>query len=138
MPQKIAAHIGDLEKGLASAWDRDRKMSEARNRFDWQTMFAVCIDPEKAKKMRLRSEDRDRDVCTMCGDMCALKTHARAFQKTSKKIDGFAKSPNSLLRCIPRCFSVRRVRIIARDLRASNLELFSLPSKFDFLKLHQN
>ena len=78
---KIAAHIGDLEKGLASAWDRDRKMSEARNRFDWQTMFAVCIDPEKAKKMRLRSEDRDRDVCTMCGDMCALKTHARAFSE---------------------------------------------------------
>ncbi len=78
---KIAAHIGDLEKGVASAWDRDRKMSEARNRFDWQTMFSVCIDPEKAKKMRLRSEDRDRDVCTMCGDMCALKTHRRAFDK---------------------------------------------------------
>jgi phosphomethylpyrimidine synthase len=78
---KIAAHIGDLEKGLAAAWERDRKMSEARNRFDWKTMFAECIDPEKAKKMRLRSEDRDRDVCTMCGDMCALKTHTRAFSE---------------------------------------------------------
>ena len=78
---RIAAHIGDLEKGIASAWDRDRKMSDARNRFDWKTMFEVCIDPEKARQMRHNSEDRDRDVCTMCGDMCALKTHARAFEK---------------------------------------------------------
>lgn len=80
---KIAAHIGDLEKNIASSWDRDRKMSEARNRFDWKTMFEVCIDPEKAKAVRLQSEDRDRDVCTMCGDMCALKTHARAFEDES-------------------------------------------------------
>jgi len=77
---KIAAHIGDLEKNIASAWARDRKMSEARGRFDWKTMFEVCINPEKAKAVRLQSEDRDRDVCTMCGDMCALKTHARAFE----------------------------------------------------------
>ena len=76
---KIAAHIGDLEKGIASAWERDRKMSEARNRFDWKTMFEVCIDPEKARKVRHASEDKDRDVCTMCGDLCALKTHMRAF-----------------------------------------------------------
>ncbi len=76
---KIAAHIGDLEKGIASAWERDRKMSDARNRFDWKTMFEVCIDPEKARRVRHSSEDKDRDVCTMCGDMCALKTHARAF-----------------------------------------------------------
>ena len=27
---KIAAHIGDLEKGIQSAWERDRKLSEAR------------------------------------------------------------------------------------------------------------
>ena len=82
---KIAAHIGDLEKGIPSAWERDRKMSEARNRFDWKTMFEMCIDPEKAKKIRLGSEDRDRDVCTMCGDMCALKTHDRAFGKKEEK-----------------------------------------------------
>jgi phosphomethylpyrimidine synthase len=76
---KIAAHIGDLEKGVASAWERDRKMSEARNRFDWKTMFALSVDPDKAKKMRQASEDKDRDVCTMCGDFCALKTYGRTF-----------------------------------------------------------
>ena len=78
---KIAAHIGDLEKGVPSAWEKDRKMSEARGRFDWKTMFEVCIDPVKARKVRHCSEDRDRDVCTMCGDLCALKTHDRTFGK---------------------------------------------------------
>ena len=81
---KIAAHIGDLEKQIPSAWERDRKMSEARNRFDWKTMFEVCIDPEKAKRVRHNSEDKDRDVCTMCGDLCALKTHSRAFGDDEK------------------------------------------------------
>ncbi|MDA8405136.1 MAG: phosphomethylpyrimidine synthase ThiC [Desulfobacteraceae bacterium] len=78
---KIAAHIGDLEKGVPSAWEKDRKMSEARGRFDWKTMFEVCIDPVKARRIRHCSEDRDRDVCTMCGDLCALKTHDRTFGK---------------------------------------------------------
>jgi phosphomethylpyrimidine synthase len=77
---KIAAHIGDLEKGIASAWARDQKMSTARRRFDWETMLSLAIYPEKAKKMRQRSEDRDREVCTMCGDFCALKTYNRAIE----------------------------------------------------------
>lgn len=76
---KIAAHIGDLEKGVKSAWDKDRKMSEARRRFDWETMFSLSVNPDKARQMRQRSEDKDRDVCTMCGDFCALKTYNRAF-----------------------------------------------------------
>ncbi len=78
---KIAAHIGDLEKGIASAWSRDREMTAARSRFDWQAMFAQAIDPEKARAMRSQSEDKDRDVCTMCGDFCALKTYGRAMEE---------------------------------------------------------
>lgn len=80
---KIAAHIGDIEKGVKGAWDRNRQMSEARNRFDWKTMFELSIDPVKAKRIRNSSEDKDRDVCTMCGDMCALKTYERAMTSAS-------------------------------------------------------
>jgi hypothetical protein len=50
-------------------------------------------------------------------------------------LDGFVKSPNSLLRCILRFFMVRYVQIITQDLRALNLELFSLPSEIDFLRV---
>lgn len=78
---KIAAHIGDLEKGIESAWAKDRQMSEARRRFDWETMFSTAIYPKKAREMRHRSEDKDRDVCTMCGDFCALKTFDRALEE---------------------------------------------------------
>lgn len=78
---KIAAHIGDLEKGIASAWSRDREMTAARVRFDWPAMFSQALDPEKARAVRSASEDRDREVCTMCGDFCALKTYARALEE---------------------------------------------------------
>ncbi|MGM0453668.1 MAG: phosphomethylpyrimidine synthase ThiC [Thermodesulfobacteriota bacterium] len=77
---KIAAHIGDLEKGIASARQADHDMATARNQFDWATMFSRAIDPEKARAMRHQSEDKDRDVCSMCGDFCALKTYARATE----------------------------------------------------------
>lgn len=76
---RIAAHIGDLEKGVVGAWERNRKMSIARNNFDWKSMFALSIDPDMARERRHGSEDRDRDVCTMCGDLCAMKTYKRAM-----------------------------------------------------------
>mgnify|MGYP000713572312 CR=1 FL=1 len=77
---KIAAHIGDLEKGRLDAWNRNRSMSEARARFDWDAMFKAAIDPVKARHYRIHSEDGEREVCTMCGDLCAVKT----FQKLMK------------------------------------------------------
>ena len=80
---KIAAHIGDLEKGVNGAWERNRKMSVARSNFDWQTMFDCAIAPDIAKKKRMGSEDSTRDVCTMCGDLCAMKTYKRTFSSSS-------------------------------------------------------
>ena len=74
---RIAAHIGDIEKGVKGAWERNMMMSAARKRFDWNTMFEMAIDPVKARHYRTHSEDKDRDVCTMCGDLCAMKTFER-------------------------------------------------------------
>ncbi|MDP2646468.1 MAG: phosphomethylpyrimidine synthase ThiC [Desulfobacterales bacterium] len=77
---RIAGHIGDLEKGVKGTWERNRNMSAARNRLDWKTMFELAIDPDLPQKRRQSSEDKDRDVCTMCGDLCALKTYERMVQ----------------------------------------------------------
>lgn len=74
---RVAAHIGDLEKGIFRAHAWDREMSEARRRLDWETMFDKAIDPQTARRRRDQSEDRNRDVCTMCGDLCAIKTFDR-------------------------------------------------------------
>jgi len=77
MATRIAAHIGDLEKGLPGAADWDRTMSLARRKFDWDTMYSQAIDPQLARKRRMQTEDHHRDVCTMCGDLCAIKTFDR-------------------------------------------------------------
>lgn len=77
MATRIAAHIGDMEKGLPGASQWDHAMSSARRKFDWETMFRLAIDPQLARKRRMQSEDHDRDVCTMCGDLCAIKTFER-------------------------------------------------------------
>ena len=76
---RIAAHIGDLEKGVRGARERNREMAVARCNFDWEGMFALSIDPDMARERRQGSEDRDRDVCTMCGDLCAMKIYKRAI-----------------------------------------------------------
>ena len=52
-------------------------------------------------------------------------------------IDSFVKSPTSALRCILSHCSVLYVRFVPQDLRALNLDLFTLPSDFDFLRIHQ-
>ena len=68
---KIAAHVGDLCRGRGG--EMDTKMAKARKALDWNTMFEVCIDPEKARRYRSRGCTKEEDGCSMCGDVCAVK-----------------------------------------------------------------
>ncbi|KGM97947.1 thiamine biosynthesis protein ThiC [Clostridium novyi A str. 4552] len=70
---KIAAHAADIAKGIPGARDWDNKMSRARRDLDWDTMFDLAIDPEKAKRYRAESKPEDEHTCTMCGKMCAVR-----------------------------------------------------------------
>ena len=70
---RIAAHAADLAKGLPSAVAWDRKMSQMRRKRDWKKQIELSIDPVKSKKYRLSSQPKVEDVCTMCGDYCAIK-----------------------------------------------------------------
>ncbi len=70
---RIAAHVGDLAKGLDSAIERDRAMSAARAERDWDTMARYALDPVKFTEM-LEEEDKT-DQCSMCGEYCALKVY---------------------------------------------------------------
>lgn len=70
---KIAAHAADIAKGIPGARDWDKKMSRARRDLDWDTMFSLAIDPEKAKRYRAESIPEDEHTCTMCGKMCAVR-----------------------------------------------------------------
>lgn len=71
---KIAAHAADLAKGLPLADRWDHKMSQARQELDWEKMFDLALDPEKARRYRAESVPEDEDTCTMCGKMCAVRT----------------------------------------------------------------
>ena len=71
---KIAAHAADMAKGIPHARDIDNKMSDARRRLDWDEMFDLAIDGEKARKYFESKPPQDRHTCSMCGKMCAMRT----------------------------------------------------------------
>jgi phosphomethylpyrimidine synthase len=70
---RIAAHAADIAKGIPDARAVDDRMSAARRDLDWETMFSLAIDPEKARRYRASSLPADEDSCTMCGKMCAVR-----------------------------------------------------------------
>lgn len=71
---KIAAHAADIANGIKGARDIDNKMADARHKLDWDAMFEVAIDKEKAKKYYESTPVSERHTCSMCGKMCAVRT----------------------------------------------------------------
>lgn len=86
---KIAAHAGDLGKGIKGASELDYNMSKARGDLNWEAMFDIAIDGEKARKYREESIPQHGDTCTMCGKMCAVRSMNRALK--GEKIDIFSE-----------------------------------------------
>lgn len=74
---RIAAHAADIAKGIKGAKEWDHQMSDARKRLDWETMFRLSIDPEKARRYRESSKPEKEDTCSMCGNFCAMKNMNR-------------------------------------------------------------
>ena len=70
---KIAAHAGDLAKKIPGAVQWDNEMSRARQEVDWEKMFALAIDPDKARRIHDEAPSKIDGTCTMCGDMCAMR-----------------------------------------------------------------
>lgn len=78
MASRIAAHVGDIAKGIPGAIDRDNRMAEARRNLDWDLQEKICLDPEKFR--RIRSERSSAtDACSMCGELCVYKILENSF-----------------------------------------------------------
>lgn len=71
---KIAAHAADIAKGVKGARDMDDKMAAARHKMDWDEMFEIALDGEKARRFFEQTPPADRHTCSMCGKMCAVRT----------------------------------------------------------------
>lgn len=70
---RIAAHAGDIAKGIPHARDWDDEMSNYRGKLFWAGMLNLAIDQEKAIAYRKSSMPGDEHVCTMCGDLCPIR-----------------------------------------------------------------
>ena len=78
---RIAAHAGDIAKGLKGAEEWDEKISKKRKKRDWEAQINLSIDPATAKRLRCESKPTlEEDVCTMCGEYCAIKIVADWFK----------------------------------------------------------
>lgn len=76
---KIAAHVGDMTRGKGH--EADTAMARARKALDWDAMYEVCLDREKAERYRERGCTKKEDGCSMCGDICAVKIVNRYLTK---------------------------------------------------------
>ncbi|MEJ2184059.1 MAG: phosphomethylpyrimidine synthase ThiC [Nitrospirota bacterium] len=78
---KIAAHAADLAKGVPSALQKDRRMARARKALDWEEQIALSFDPERVRRWREQVPPALSEVCSMCGEFCAIRTVERALKK---------------------------------------------------------
>ena len=86
---RIAAHAGDVARGLAGAADRDKGLSIARANLDWDRHLAQSLDPETAVRMHEEVcngiEENSKsiaDYCSMCGKQwCSARINKEIREK---------------------------------------------------------
>jgi phosphomethylpyrimidine synthase len=74
---KIAAHVADIGKGINGAKEWDYKMDIARTKRKWTEQRKLSIDTAKFDEYYEKHKSSEKDVCTMCGKYCAIKTVER-------------------------------------------------------------
>jgi phosphomethylpyrimidine synthase len=80
---KIAAHAGDIARGVAGAREWDDALSRARAALNWPKQFELAFDGETARALHDEDLEVDTDFCAMCGhDWCSMRI--------SKEIQEFA------------------------------------------------
>ena len=68
---RIAAHAGDIVKGVKGAKDWDEQMSRARKALDWKKQAELSLDPELSQQVHGRIP-AGGVTCSMCGKYCAM------------------------------------------------------------------
>lgn len=76
----IAAHAANVARGINHGIDF--KFSAAREGLNWEKMFDLCIDPQKAREFRKkRLPLEDTKACSMCGRLCAIEIVKQYLKK---------------------------------------------------------
>ncbi|GAB4390381.1 MAG: phosphomethylpyrimidine synthase ThiC [Thermodesulfovibrionales bacterium] len=82
---KIAAHAADIAKGIPSAIEKDRRMARCRKALDWAGQISLSFNPERVRLWRSEVPPSDTEVCSMCGEFCAIRTVERALRGNGAK-----------------------------------------------------
>ena len=78
---KLAAHAADIAKGIKGSMDADIKMARCRKALDWNGQIAMSLNPDKVREWRAEVPPTETEVCSMCGEFCAIRTVERALKK---------------------------------------------------------
>ncbi len=69
---RIAAHAGDIAKGVRGATEWDRKMSLARKKLNWGEQARLSLDPKRFRRVHAKHATGG-SACSMCGEFCAME-----------------------------------------------------------------
>jgi len=78
---RIAAHAADIAKGVPGAMEWDNRMSRARKNLDWDEQIRLSIDPKTAARLRAEGKPELNEVCSMCGEYCAVRLVSELLEK---------------------------------------------------------
>lgn len=81
---RIAAHAADIAKGVSGAIEKDKKMAACRKNLDWEGQAALSFNPEMVMKWRAELPPSVSEVCSMCGEFCAIKAVERALTRAQE------------------------------------------------------
>ncbi|MFC2069990.1 phosphomethylpyrimidine synthase ThiC [Chloroflexota bacterium] len=70
---RIAAHAGDIAKGVKGALQRDTNMAIARKKLDWEEQAKLALDPERSRLVHNKQHATAGSACSMCGKYCAME-----------------------------------------------------------------
>jgi phosphomethylpyrimidine synthase len=94
---KIAAHAGDIARGVQGvrAWDDD--LSRARAALNWPKQFELAFDGVTARALHDEDLEVDTEFCAMCGhDWCSMRISKEIMEFNSGKDEAFQPEAKSL------------------------------------------
>ena len=79
---KIAAHAADISR--PEEFERNKAASIARRDRNWGNLWQYLLYDDLAKNIRYRTREIEDDICTMCGELCALKLISEIWDKKER------------------------------------------------------
>ena len=94
---KIAAHAGDIARGISGARQWDDDLSRARAALNWPRQFELAFDGETARALHDEDLEVDTDFCAMCGhDWCSMRISKEIVAFASGKDPAFQPARRSM------------------------------------------